>query len=798
MKKDCVIVVTTYEHFLTKEEVGSLVQMKNILGGHYDICIAGPEGLRRKIYEKLFDNNISFKLFKPDFFKSWEAYSELPVTREFYEAFTDYKYMLIYQTDAWVFRNELDYWIKKDYDYIGAPFFWPNLILLDKMVGNGGFCLRKIDSMIAYIDKYGYKLKESKFYDDNFFARNFDDFLKIPLKKEAAFFSFDEQPDNLFTNLTERQLPFGCHKPLKNNYDFWKKYIDFSVKIQDNNMKVLLCTIAKNENKYIKEFVDWYKELGFTNICLFDNNDKDGEHFEDVIGEEIKSGFVILKDYRGRKICQFDAYEECYYTYNSQYDWIAFFDADEFLELDKKSFRNVGEYLSLPQFQKYDVIHINWHSFGDNGKLRYENKPLRERFPEPLPIDKPIAYTFSENRHIKSIIKGGLKGIFWASNPHTVYPASLRCCNNIGVECNVESPFCDVNYQYAKLNHYSTKSTEEYCNKMKRGFPDQIVDKERVKYLLSERYFRTNDVTKEKIDLIKELLDIDMSGLLLEYRGERSKDVKIYTLCYDKKNFDFIDNKYIQPLQVGADVNKKDVCKLKDNTGVNISKNNFFYVECTGTYWIWKNVHNCKYKGQMQYRRPLEGVNEDMNFDEIFDKYDVITCKPFNHPENSKPTAEQPMFIPANTVAEGYAFSNCKDDLDILEIAIKTKYPEYTEDYDKYINRGENLYYSNGFIMREKDFDEYCMFLFNCLNEYLKLSRINSEEDLYKHVKYNLSTGKYIRYQTTNIPDAAINWQTKIGGFLSERIWTLWVQHKFPRERILELPYKKMEEQMYT
>jgi hypothetical protein len=42
-------------------------------------------------------------------------------------------------------------------------------------------------------------------------------------------------------------------------------------------MKTLLCCIGKGENKYAREFVEHYKNIGVTNICLYDNNDDDGE-----------------------------------------------------------------------------------------------------------------------------------------------------------------------------------------------------------------------------------------------------------------------------------------------------------------------------------------------------------------------------------------------------------------------------------------------------------------------------------------------------------------------------------------
>ena len=42
------------------------------------------------------------------------------------------------------------------------------------------------------------------------------------------------------------------------------------------NGQVYLCCIGKNENRYAREFVEWYKNLGFSKIIIYDNNDTDG------------------------------------------------------------------------------------------------------------------------------------------------------------------------------------------------------------------------------------------------------------------------------------------------------------------------------------------------------------------------------------------------------------------------------------------------------------------------------------------------------------------------------------------
>ena len=561
----------------------------------------------------------------------------------------------------------------------------------------------------------------------------------------------------------------------------------------------LICCIGKNENRYVRNYVEWYKNLGVTHIRIYDNNDPDGEHFEEVIGDYVRSGYVDIVDVRGQKVIQLKCYTDCYHELKNDYDWILFIDCgDEYLTFTRKV--TIGQYLSLPQFRNYDMIHINLMTFGDCGKTEVTDEPLWVRFPNPIPYDKCVAYTFPEDMHVSSIIRGGLEDIKWEGNgfTHTPSPNNLRCCNNVGFSVDSESPFAPVDFQMAAFRHYTTKTAREYCEKMRRGFPDQLWDGKRVKNLIETRFFRTNEVTEEKVQIFKDELGVDVSHLLPKPSPVKRDDIKIYSLCYAKKDFEFLDTDVITPLQVGAEGNPDNVCELKDNTGDNISSKNYFYIENTGTYWIWKNVHDVKFKGQMQYRRPFSGITE-LDIEKTFEKYDVITCEPFHHPDHKVPTPEEPMVISADTVEQGYAFSNCADDIYILELVIQLYYPEYYDDYVKYIKNGPDLYYSNGFIMREDDYDKYCEFLFGCLEKYLEMSGIHNESDLYEHVRYNLEVGKYPRYESKGkIPEQAIKWQCSIGGFLSERIWTLWLQRTFKPDKILKLPYVKQESGMYT
>ena len=279
-------------------------------------------------------------------------------------------------------------------------------------------------------------------------------------------------------------------------------------------MKVALCCIGKNENRYIREYVDHYRTVGVDKIFLFDNNDPDGERFEEVIQPEIDSGFVEITDYRGKKVCQLRAYQECYDKHGVEYDWICFFDCDEFWWSYK--FGGIKDFLKQPKFDSFDIVRVNWLSFGDNEQLRYEDKPLKERFGNPLPFNTTAAFkkqNIPENFHIKSCIRGG-RVVYWLNTPHTPYPSvHLKSCNVLGTESRTESPlepFVDGRFfllQESHLKHYSTKTAEEYARKMLRGFPDQKIDNEVRKNLIETRFFSLNKRAKDKEEIINKVLN---------------------------------------------------------------------------------------------------------------------------------------------------------------------------------------------------------------------------------------------------------------------------------------------------
>ena len=278
---------------------------------------------------------------------------------------------------------------------------------------------------------------------------------------------------------------------------------------KNKELKVCLCTIGKKENLYASEFVEHYKKIGYDKIFIYDNNDIGDERFEDVLNKQISSNFVQIINYRGyrgkRQSPQSDAFIDCYEKNKNNYDWLSFFDFDEFLEINKN--KNIKEYLNNKIFKKCANIKINWLMFSDNDLLYYENILVQKRFTTPL-------YHDNANIIIKSTVRGNLKFNYWRSmnNPHSS-SNYLTACNSMGNITNpttfYSSPF---NHEYSYLKHYPTKTIQEYCNKMKKGRADLLI---KIDNKTLENYFNyffeRNKKTKKKIEYFKNSFNFTIS-----------------------------------------------------------------------------------------------------------------------------------------------------------------------------------------------------------------------------------------------------------------------------------------------
>ena len=234
-------------------------------------------------------------------------------------------------------------------------------------------------------------------------------------------------------------------------------------------MKFGVCAIIKNENLYLREWVEHYINLGFDKIILYDNNDQDGEIPNIVIQDYIDAGIVDIYKTKTSNFTfgiQTSYYNECLTKYKNELDWIAFFDIDEFLELyvHKKI-----QYLfddKINDYNKYDTILVSWYTILDSGQMYYENKPVQARFTQHCSFQQFGKYA-EMDCFVKSFVKTSGDGKFNGQNMHVAY--SNKMCNaygNLIYDANentmgIENPVHEDMY----LKHYYTKSLTEFLYK---------------------------------------------------------------------------------------------------------------------------------------------------------------------------------------------------------------------------------------------------------------------------------------------------------------------------------------------
>ena len=110
---------------------------------------------------------------------------------------------------------------------------------------------------------------------------------------------------------------------------------------------------------------------------------------------------------------------------------------------------------------------INWRCFGSGGQDTYEDKPVIERFTLRPEIYKP-------NDHVKSIIRLDQR-IYVGNDPHY-----FNCeFGTLGEKGNILSDaFSPHSSNVFCINHYLTKSKEEYLEKRGRGRADILKEED--------------------------------------------------------------------------------------------------------------------------------------------------------------------------------------------------------------------------------------------------------------------------------------------------------------------------------
>lgn len=229
MAANAAVVIPAYKEELNEFEKISLMQVQKVLGGKYPIIFAAPEGKNFSYFSA--GNHVIY--FPQQFFQSTQTYNALMKTEGFYKTFLEYEYILIYQLDAFVFSDKLEYFCSLGYDNIGAPWLWQYVAKIYwerknfyPRVGNGGFCLRNVKACLEFLKNHSdWVEKLKKLPEDVFWSIcgmiEGSNFRTAPISV-AYKFSSEHLPLRCIKK-NGGELPFGCHAWHNFSADFYIK-----------------------------------------------------------------------------------------------------------------------------------------------------------------------------------------------------------------------------------------------------------------------------------------------------------------------------------------------------------------------------------------------------------------------------------------------------------------------------------------------------------------------------------------------------------------------------------------------
>ena len=218
--------------------------------------------------------------------------------------------------------------------------------------------------------------------------------------------------------------------------------------------------IAKDEDYYLFEWLDYHLRLGFDDAYVYCNNWRYSGKIPELPGKEVKF-FELNGPYQ-----QTSAYNDFISRFSSGYHWVAFIDVDEYIaNTTSDDLKDV-----LNRYSKYSEIAVNWRPMGDSGLTSFS------------PSNTSLAFRFTMGaRHLfhatKRIVNfkwfrdAGKPLPKFGASPHFTDSASVVSAGGEPVQANSMSSLHGLDTVLPlELYHYRVKTQDEFVHvRLKRG-----------------------------------------------------------------------------------------------------------------------------------------------------------------------------------------------------------------------------------------------------------------------------------------------------------------------------------------
>ena len=226
--------------------------------------------------------------------------------------------------------------------------------------------------------------------------------------------------------------------------------------------KVALVLFVKDEADEIAWWIAWHLTIGINTILIYDDGSSDGTW--EIVNAAAK--VLDVRCFRTAEGLRFQhrqgqTYMRALDDFRSEFDWIGFLDADEYLDL--KLSPNIQEFLG--SFVDADGVAINWCCYGSNNHIIKPNSNPLEAYTRHSDVG------YSENNYVKSFVRPKhTDSIYLNTHQYAVHGRYVLPDGSdvVWEEPHLQRSVSKPNWDKALIRHYIIRSVEHYVEKVKR------------------------------------------------------------------------------------------------------------------------------------------------------------------------------------------------------------------------------------------------------------------------------------------------------------------------------------------
>lgn len=212
--------------------------------------------------------------------------------------------------------------------------------------------------------------------------------------------------------------------------------------------------IVRDEEDYIEEWLRYHiEEMGFEHFYIYDDESKIPvyDYLEKVNFKYLDK--ITVFPWSVSACSQTDSHNDFLKRYGCETKWVLAFDPDEYVVIKEGQTKTLVQFLQ--EYDDADIIGIKWTHFNANGHVHKTEGTDMERFTTPFALP-------NQENEGKCFAKPSSVIFYNAHHPHMTTDGNP----NLEKEIICTDRICTSFFQ---LNHYFTRSYDEYVRKINRG-----------------------------------------------------------------------------------------------------------------------------------------------------------------------------------------------------------------------------------------------------------------------------------------------------------------------------------------